>query len=104
MWVYACVGLGILGLVLVMHYVLKGLDLHDRMKVALRDNEALICENRKLKNDNRKLTAKVYSKEYQVNSRWEQRYEEATRRISELERQLKIKDELLKAVEGKVAV
>ena len=104
MWVYASVGLGIVALILVMHYVLKGLDLHDRLKVALRDNEALICENRKLKSDNRKLNAKVYSIEYQVNSRWELRYEEATGRISELERELKIKDALLKAMEGKVAV
>ena len=110
MWVYACVGLGIVTLILICHGIVEYLSGKAMLEQTQEDNNRLIArqrkleaENRKLVEDNRHLISKLSHVQTQAEGRWAHRYEEATGRISELERELKIKDALLKAMEGKVA-
>lgn len=104
MWVYVIMGVAILLLILGLHGILCIAAEKEDHRQALDANETLIRKNRKLEAENRRLHSQLNAKEYQVNSRWELRYEELEAKNRELQRELKIKDALLKAMEGKIEV
>lgn len=104
MWVYAVVAIGFVAVLLLCHGIVELLCRKEELKLTMDANAHLIARNRKLEAENRRLASQLSSKEYQVNSRWELRHEEDQAQIRKLEQELKVKDALLKAMEGKLAV
>lgn len=104
MWVYALIGVGIILLMLACYGCVQYLCDREKLEQLKRDNDRLIERNRKLKAENRRLNSQLSIKAHQVDSLWERKYAEVQEDNRELRQQLKVKDALLKAMEGKVAV
>ena len=118
MWVYAVVFIGFIVLLAALEGVrrlLCGTEDLKRIKDAnshlIAQKRKLEAQNRKLIEDNRRLIGKLSHAQAQADSRWEEKYDqvqmccaEQQDRVKELERELKIKDTMLKKLEGKVAV
>lgn len=111
MWVYVLVLIGFVLMLAVLHGIMELLCSREQLKQSkdanahlISKNRKLEAENRKLLEDNRMLISKLSHTETRISNRWEMRLEDAMGKIGELERELKVKDALLKALEGKVAV
>lgn len=104
MWVYPLIGIAIVLLLVGGYHLLNQTAREEAYRDALETNEHLIRKQRKLEAENRRLASQLRVKEYQVNSMWENRYEQLQEKNRVLEREIKVKDALLKAMEGKIEV